>query len=81
MTNTFIVIPARNESASIGTVINNLKKQSYTNIIVVDDGSTDTTSRVAEETGATVIKHYINRGQGAALRTGTEYALALGARS
>lgn len=79
MTNIFIVIPARNESAIIATIINSLKKQNYTNIIVVDDGSTDTTSHIAEETGATVIKHYINRGQGAALRTGTEHALAQGA--
>lgn len=79
MTNTFIVIPARNESTSITRVINDLKKYKYDNIIVVDDGSKDTTSIIAEQAGATVVKHHINRGQGAALRTGTEYALSQGA--
>lgn len=79
MTDTFIIIPARNESASITTVINSLKKKGYTKIIVVDDGSNDNTNLLAEQAGATTIKHYINRGQGAALRTGTEYALSKGA--
>ncbi|MDO8583631.1 MAG: glycosyltransferase family 2 protein [bacterium] len=48
-------------------------------IIVVDDGSKDETARVARETGATVLRHKINRGQGAALRTGTAAAVAHGA--
>ncbi|MBI4140862.1 glycosyltransferase family 2 protein [Candidatus Woesearchaeota archaeon] len=75
MNKTFIVIPARNESSSITTVINDLKKHKYDNIIVVDDGSKDTTSILAKQAGATVLRHYINRGQGAALKTGTEYAV------
>lgn len=48
-------------------------------IIVVDDGSVDETGRVAREAGATVLRHKINRGQGAALRTGTMAAVASGA--
>ena len=76
MNKTFIVIPAHNESSSITTVINDLKKHKYNNIIVVDDGSKDTTSTLAKQAGATVLRHYINRGQGAALKTGTEYAVS-----
>jgi glycosyltransferase involved in cell wall biosynthesis len=48
-------------------------------IIVVDDGSTDATARVARAAGALVLRHHGNRGKGAALRTGLEQALALGA--
>lgn len=73
--NIFIIIPARNEEHSIPAVINDLKQHGYTNIIVVDDGSTDATHQTATSLGVTVLTHYVNRGQGAALRTGTEYAL------
>ena len=48
-------------------------------VIVVDDGSEDGTAEQARTTEATVLRHSLNRGQGAALRTGTEAALALGA--
>jgi glycosyltransferase involved in cell wall biosynthesis len=46
----------------------------------VDDGSTDQTYQLAKNQGVIVLSHLINRGQGAALQTGTEYALALGAQ-
>ena len=65
MTKTFIVIPAHNESASIPTVITDLKNHNYHNIIVVDDGSKDATSTLSQSSGATVITHHVNRGQGA----------------
>ena len=48
-------------------------------VIVVDDGSHDGTAEEAALGGAHVIQHAINRGQGAALKTGTLAALALGA--
>lgn len=48
-------------------------------VVVVDDGSSDRTAELAQEAGALVLSHLINRGQGAALRTGTEYALSKGA--
>lgn len=48
-------------------------------VVVVDDGSGDATPLRAKETGAVVLCHTLNRGQGAALRTGTDAALALGA--
>ncbi len=71
----YIVIPAYNEEKSIGRVLEKIKKQGYKNIIVIDDGSTDKTSFLAKKSGAEVIKHPINRGQGAALATGIEYCL------
>ena len=43
---------------------------------VVDDGSSDNTSKIVSKNGATLLRHLINRGQGAALQTGNEYALA-----
>lgn len=48
-------------------------------VVVVDDGSSDNTAQVALEAGAIVLRHEVNRGQGAALQTGNEYALARGA--
>lgn len=76
---TFVIIPAHNEESSIGRVIDNLKRGGYKNIIVVDDNSKDRTAEVAESKGVVVLDHLINRGQGASLVTGNEYALQNGA--
>ncbi len=73
---TYIVIPAYNEEKSIAKVIKDLKAHNYKNIIVVDDGSKDRTYEIAKKHGATVLRHIINRGQGAALKTGIDYALS-----
>ncbi|MEM4259894.1 MAG: glycosyltransferase family 2 protein [Candidatus Woesearchaeota archaeon] len=75
----FFVIAAYNEGKSIFEVINGLKKKGYLNIIVVDDGSVDNTYSESKKAGATVLRHIINRGQGAALQTGMSYALENGA--
>jgi len=48
-------------------------------VLVVDDGSTDTTAKIARQAGATVLSHRLNRGQGAALETGHAYARKIGA--
>ncbi len=77
---TFVIIPAHNEEKHIAQVINETKKFSE-NIVVVDDGSSDRTPSEAEKTGATVLKHAINLGKGAALRTGTEYSIKKGAEA
>jgi len=71
----FIVIPAYNEEKTIRKVIKDLKEHDYENIVVVDDNSRDNTSKITSDEGATVLKHMINRGQGAALKTGINYAL------
>ncbi|MFH1292232.1 MAG: glycosyltransferase family 2 protein [bacterium] len=75
----YIIIPAYNEAKKIGRVIDGLFKQGFQNIIVIDDGSTDNTFEIAKQAGAVVLKHELNRGQGAGLQTGHEYALKQGA--
>ena len=75
----FVIVPAYNEEKSIGRVISGLFEQGFNNVVVVDDGSADNTSLIAREQGALVLEHTVNRGQGAALQTGNEYALSQGA--
>lgn len=74
----FVVIPSYNEAHNIEAVLASLQKYNY-QIVVVDDGSSDQTARLASRAGAIVLRHEINRGQGAALYTGTLYALDQGA--
>lgn len=75
---TAIVIAAFREAGSIGDVVRELRTQ-YPHVLVVDDGSPDETAAEARNAGAIVLRHYVNRGQGAALQTGISYALMLGA--
>jgi len=72
------VIPAWNETKNITTVINSVRPY-VDEIIVVDDNSRDATASLAAAAGAIVLRHPINRGQGAALQTGNDYALKNGA--
>src|SRR5262249_60594568 len=75
----WIVVPAYNEARVLSGVISDLKRDGQREIIVVDDGSSDATTEVAAGCGAVVLRHPINLGQGAALQTGIEFALARGA--
>lgn len=77
--NLWIVIPAYNESATIGAVVTSLRTLGYSNVCVVNDGSLDETGRLANEAGAYVLDHAVNLGQGAALQTGIAFALEHGA--
>ncbi|MGQ0704310.1 MAG: glycosyltransferase family 2 protein [Gemmatimonadales bacterium] len=72
---TVVVVPAHQEEAAVGQTVAGLRRWGW-RVIVVDDGSTDRTSGVAVQAGAVVLRHAINLGQGAALRTGITYALA-----
>ena len=66
-----ILIPAKNEAASIGGVVTTAHAEfPDAEIIVVDDGSTDDTARVAEEAGAIVVRHPESLGNGAAVKSG-----------
>ena len=67
------IIPAHNEEKNITKTINSVKKY-IEDILVIDDGSQDQTAKLAKQAGAKVISHIKNRGQGAALETGNEYA-------
>ena len=71
----YIIVPAYNEEDNIGRVISGLFTHGYNQVVVIDDGSTDKTAEIAEQSGAQVLIHQINRGQGAALQTGNQYAL------
>ena len=68
------IIPAYQESRAIKQVVT-LTQKYCTCVIVVDDGSTDDTKRIAEDSGAIVLRHPHNLGKGAALRTGFTYAV------
>ncbi|MGA8554190.1 MAG: glycosyltransferase family 2 protein [Candidatus Acidiferrales bacterium] len=71
----FIVIAAYNESRTIRSVADKLLA-TYSDVVVIDDGSTDDTAARLTGSGARVLRHCLNRGQGAALQTGIRYALA-----
>lgn len=63
-------IPAFNEATRIGRVLDAIRSHELSeDIVVIDDGSTDTTSAEAERRGVRVIRHSVNRGYHAALRT------------
>jgi glycosyltransferase involved in cell wall biosynthesis len=74
------VIPCLNEERFIAGVVS--KAMRYVDaVIVVDDGSSDTTAAVAKEAGARVISHKARQGAGAATRTGFQAALQMGANA
>ena len=74
----FIVIPAHQEEERIGNVIKDVIKTKFP-IIVVDDGSKDNTFKVASKYKITVLRHKVNLGKGAAMKTGAEAAFQMGA--
>jgi glycosyltransferase involved in cell wall biosynthesis len=78
-----VVVPAKNEGATIGALLDGISEVSVPAHdlypIVVDDGSTDATAAIAGGRGAEVVAHPENRGLGAAVRTGLRAAVASGA--
>ena len=71
---TWVVIPLFNESQVINEVLQSLLVE-FSNVVCVDDASSDDSGQKALEAGAYVITHPINLGQGAALRTGMDFVL------
>ncbi len=72
------IVPAFNAAPTVGTVVDDLHERLGIPILVVDDGSVDTTGEVARTRGAIVFRHGHNLGKGAALRTGLAEAARLG---
>ncbi|MBI2581173.1 glycosyltransferase family 2 protein [Candidatus Woesearchaeota archaeon] len=71
----YVIIPAHNEGRNLGNVLEAAKKfAANKRIVAVDDGSRDGTAAVAEKHDVIVLRHIINLGKGAALRTGCTYA-------
>ena len=74
----WIVVAAYNEAPALGRTLSGLLA-SQPNVVVVDDASTDGTPDVARALPVHLLRHRVNLGQGAALRTGMDYALLKGA--
>jgi glycosyltransferase involved in cell wall biosynthesis len=74
----FIIVPAYNEAARIRDVVERLLSR-FSNIVVVNDGSRDQTGEALKSLPIYYCEHAVNLGQGAALKTGTELAIGLGA--
>ena len=74
-----IILPAFNEELSLDSLLNEIKlhfkKQFY--IVVVDDGSDDETFKIASKYTNFVLRHAVNLGKGAALRTGCKFAFSI----
>ena len=73
-----IIVPAYNEAKRIDGVLDGLKKTKLP-VIVVDDGSRDKTAEVIQKHNVTFLRHKINLGKGAALKTACEAAFLAGA--
>jgi glycosyltransferase involved in cell wall biosynthesis len=72
-----VVIPCFNEAPTIAELVMGVRQHLPT-VLVVDDGSSDDTAALAESAGARVVRHTVNCGKGAALRTGFGIARGLG---
>jgi len=70
--NVLAVVPAFREAGRVADVVRGVRK--HVPCLVVDDGSADGTAQAAEAAGADVVRHNVNRGKGAALKTGFGYA-------
>ena len=76
-----IIVPVFHGQDTVERCINSIKKQKFQGfeLIILDDGSKDSTYKVISTLGVHALRHIINRGQGAALKTGIDYALGEGA--
>ena len=70
-----VLVPAYNEGENIKELITRLKKSPKLKIIVVDDGSTDSTVGIVKRSGVKLIQHKKNKGKAEAIKTGFNYIL------
>lgn len=73
-----VVIPARDEAATIGSVVTELRASGWTDILVIDDQSSDATAELARAAGATVMRPVLPVGAWGATQTGIRLALSQG---
>jgi len=71
-----VIVPMYNEATSVGDVVADLR-QVFPRVVCVDDGSVDGCHEQAARFGATVLRHPVNLGAGAAIQTGFTYALTI----
>lgn len=77
-----VVIPVFNEEKIIKEVVKEIQAAGFFNLIIVDDGSSDKTyEKVSDLPGVAPLRHKINRGKGAAVKTGIQCAKLLGAKA
>ena len=74
LTDVCVLVPVYNESSVLARTVSDLRN-SFDHVVCVDDGSTDGSAEVARAAGATVLRHCVNQGKGAALQTGFDYVL------
>lgn len=73
-----VIVPALNEEETIGTVVADALSVLSSDVLVIDDGSSDNTAKVARSAGATVVRLPYNLGVGGAIRTALHYAIGNG---
>lgn len=69
-----VIVPVYNEARTVATTVSDLL-QTFDHVVCIDDGSADDSAELARAAGATVLRHVLNQGQGAALRTGFDHVL------
>ncbi|MCK9505339.1 MAG: glycosyltransferase family 2 protein [Porticoccaceae bacterium] len=70
-----IVLPAKNEEKTVGSIVKSIKVLLVdAEVVVVDDGSSDRTAEAAEKAGAKVVQHLYSKGNGAAIKSGARAA-------
>ncbi len=75
---TWVVVPVFNECTAVESVLRALRRV-FPNVVAVDDGSSDGSWKTLQAHATYALRHAVNRGQGAALQTGTDFALDKGA--
>ncbi|MBL7156855.1 MAG: glycosyltransferase family 2 protein [Candidatus Omnitrophica bacterium] len=71
-----VLIPSYNEEKTIGDIVRKIKEAGF-EVIVIDDGSTDNTEKVATENGALAMRHIKNLGKGASLKEGFDFIMRM----
>lgn len=69
-----VLVPVYNEESTVARTVSDLLSV-FPHVLCVDDGSIDASDALASAAGATVLRHVLNQGQGAALQTGFDYVL------